>query len=79
VFFDRVMEFSKVQQLPAALVMGTVVAHEIGHVLLGNPGHSSEGLMRAAWRTGDWQRAATGPLLFSKHESDTMHATISSC
>ena len=78
-FFDQVIEFSRVQQLPPALVMGTVVAHEIGHVLLRNRGHSSEALMRASWSADDWQRATTGSLLFSKQESDTMRATVASC
>ena len=34
-FFDQAIEFSRVHQTAAALVMGTVVAHEIGHLLLG--------------------------------------------
>lgn len=78
-FFDQVMEFSKVHQTAAALVMGTVVAHEIGHLLLNDRGHSDEGLMRASWSADDWQRASSGFLLFSKREHETMHATVSAC
>jgi hypothetical protein len=78
-FFDQAMEFSRVQQTAPALVMGTVVAHEIGHLLLGHRGHSSEGLMRASWSADDWQRASSGSLLFSRRESETMRATISPC
>jgi hypothetical protein len=78
-FFDQTIEFSRVQQLPPALVMGTVVAHEIGHLLLRDRGHSAEGLMRASWSGGDWQRASSGFLLLSQRESETMRATISSC
>ncbi len=78
-FFDQAIEFSRVHQAAAALVMGTVVAHEIGHLLLGKRGHTSEGLMRASWSVDDWQRASSGILLFSQRESQTMRATISSC
>src|SRR5262245_13878823 len=78
-FFDQAIEFSRVQPLAPALVMGTVVAHEIGHLLLRNRGHTSEGLMRASWSADDWQRASAGSLLFSRPESETMRATISSC
>ena len=78
-FFDEAIEFSRVHQTAAALVMGTVVAHEIGHLLLGKRGHTSEGLMRASWSADDWQRASSGILLFSQRESQMMRATISSC
>jgi len=79
VFFDRVAEFSSTQQMAPALVLGTVAAHEIGHLLLENRGHSSEGLMRASWTAADWQRAASGFLLFSQREAERMRATLSSC
>jgi hypothetical protein len=78
-FFDQAIEFSRVHQTAAALVMGTVVAHEIGHLLLKNRGHTSEGLMRAPWSAGDWERASSGILLFSQPESETMRATVGSC
>ena len=78
-FFDQAIEFSRVHQTAPTLVVGTVVAHEIGHLLLGNRSHTSEGLMRASWSTDDWQRASSGFLLFSQRESETIRATVSSC
>jgi hypothetical protein len=33
-------------------LFGYVIAHELGHLLLG-PGHSSNGIMRAPWNSGD--------------------------
>ena len=35
-----------------SVVLGFVVAHELGHLLLG-PGHTREGLMQAVWRQGE--------------------------
>jgi hypothetical protein len=77
-FFDQVMGMARVQRVASALVFGTAVAHEIGHVLLGR-GHSNEGLMRASWKADDWQRATMGLLLFSPPEGQTMRSAISSC
>jgi hypothetical protein len=67
------------KRVTPALVLGTVAAHEIGHVLLGGRDHSAEGLMRAALKSDDWQRAASGFLLFSPAEREAMRQTISSC
>ncbi|MEO8678861.1 MAG: hypothetical protein ABI665_07435 [Vicinamibacterales bacterium] len=79
VFHDRVIEFSNMQRMDPALVLGTVIAHEIGHVLLRRPGHSAEGMMRARWTPSDWERASLGFLLFSPPDAEIMRATISSC
>jgi hypothetical protein len=79
VFQDQIFEFSQARQLDTALVMGTVVAHEVGHFLLRQRGHSADGLMRASWDSNDWQRAAVGFLLFSSHDVATIRSTISSC
>jgi hypothetical protein len=78
-FVDQALEFSKVQQTAPALVIGTVAAHEIGHLLLGDHSHSSEGMMRASWTADDWRRASSGSLLFSQRESETMRAALSAC
>ena len=45
-------------------VMGCVMAHEIGHLLLG-PGHVPAGIMRAEWDTGDLEAIRKGWLVFS--------------
>ena len=79
VFHDQVAGFSNVRQLDAGLVLGTVIAHEVGHLLLRQRGHSAEGLMRASWDSGDWQRAVMGFLLFSSDDGATIRSTISSC
>ena len=35
VFHDRVADFASVQRIDPALVMGTVIAHEVGHLCCG--------------------------------------------
>ena len=79
VFFDQVVEFAEARRADLGVVMGTVAAHEIGHLLLRHSGHAAEGLMRTPWRLADWRRATLGLLLFSPSEATTMQTTISSC
>lgn len=78
-FNDQVAEFSSSRRIPSALAMGTVIAHEIGHVLLLRKGHSPEGLMRAVLNGGDWERAAMGILLFVPDDAAIIRANTSSC
>jgi hypothetical protein len=78
-FFDQVSTYSSIMRLDTALVLGTVVAHEIGHLLLRGNGHAGEGLMRATWKPDDWDRAASGFLVFSPRERETVHWRLAGC
>jgi hypothetical protein len=66
----------------AGVLLGFVMAHELGHVLLG-AGHTPDGVMQAAWgemyalrqrwlssptnvRTGSGWRSMHGPRLYGK-------------
>jgi hypothetical protein len=50
------------------LLMAYAVAHEVGHCLLG-PGHSSTGLMRAAWNRKDAEEMSRLSLHLTKQEA----------
>ena len=78
-FNDQVAEFSGSRRIRSALAMGTVIAHEIGHVLLQRMGHSDEGLMRAVLNAGDWERAAMGLLLFAPDDAAIIRANTAIC
>jgi hypothetical protein len=79
VFNDEVVGFSRVQRIRPGLAMGTVIAHEVGHVLLRKKGHSPKGLMRKLLGVDDWDRAATGLLWFSPDDAAIIRANTSSC
>jgi hypothetical protein len=77
VFYDRVQKVMDRHYAAASLaraqsgrwaILGHVLAHEIGHVLLGTDRHSPGGLMRAAWDHKYLDRMATAPLLFTPNE-----------
>jgi hypothetical protein len=70
VFYDRVRNLSlRYEQHRRGGILGHVVAHEIGHLLLPYGTHSGTGLMRADWSHDDLEHAAHGTLLFSPEEA----------
>jgi hypothetical protein len=55
-------------------ILGHVMAHEIGHLLLESAEHSDSGIMRAVWRANDLEAAGHGDLLFTPPESEHIGA-----
>jgi hypothetical protein len=47
IYHDRVEAFARRYALNVGVLLGKVMAHEIGHLLLPGQGHSDEGIMRA--------------------------------
>jgi hypothetical protein len=58
-------------------IMGAVMAHEIGHLLLHSNSHSNEGVMRADFRETDLIRAVQRQLIFTPEERDTIQRNLS--
>jgi hypothetical protein len=59
----------------ASVILGYVMAHEVGHLLLG-PGHQPTGIMGARWNRDDLQRAACGQLCFSREQAELLRAAV---
>jgi hypothetical protein len=57
-----------------ALVLGCVIAHELGHLLLGTHEHSIAGIMQAHWGVKQIQLALMSRLYFLPQEARSMHA-----
>ena len=49
IFYDRIVRVALSQDTPVDRGLGHVLAHEIGHLLIGVNSHSGDGLMRADW------------------------------
>jgi hypothetical protein len=65
IFMDRIQSLH--QQSPRisfTQLLGAVMAHELGHLLLGEHSHSSEGLMQAHWSSEQLKKLGMGNLLF---------------
>lgn len=64
VFQDRVATKAKAHDLAVAALLGSVMAHEAGHLLLGRNSHSSYGLMSSDWTRAELQKIGEGALIF---------------
>ncbi len=64
VFYRRVEDEAVRYSVSVAFVLACAMAHELGHVLMPERGHSRDGLMRACLNGDDFQRADRGQLRF---------------
>ena len=65
IFYHRVEELSARRHTSRALLLGHLIAHEIGHLLLGSNSHSRSGIMHVPWNRSQVERASLGTLLRS--------------
>ena len=69
VFYDRLNELHRDWSIELPELLGNVMAHEIGHLLLGFHAHSLTGIMRPVWSSSELWQAQRGALLFSPQQS----------
>lgn len=69
VFYDRINELHRDWDIALPELLGHVMAHEIGHLLLGFNAHSATGIMCPIWKDEQLSRAGRGELLFSGEQS----------
>ena len=77
VFYRRVEAEAARYAVSVALVLACALAHELGHVLMPERGHSKGGLMRACWGRDDFHRANQGQLRFSADEAARIRTGLS--
>jgi hypothetical protein len=77
VFYDSVQRVGEERKLGHAL-LGDVLAHEIGHLLLGSNSHSVSGIMSAHWYGGELRRISEGTMLFTPSQSRTLRDRLES-
>lgn len=56
------------------VILGSAMAHEIGHLLLGPRGHSLTGIMKAQWKRTHLEQAMKGRLVFSADQATQMRS-----
>ena len=76
VFFDRIEEANPDLGTSVSQLLGTVAAHELGHLLLGSHAHSRWGIMEPAWKEESLREIGMGTLLFSREQSTVMKMRI---
>jgi hypothetical protein len=72
IYADRVDALAAEAGIDGGVLLGRAIAHEIGHLLLGAPGHGRQGLMRALWLTEELRRGRPTDWMFSDDEGGLM-------
>lgn len=57
-------------------ILAHVLAHEIGHILQGTDWHADTGVMKANWRSADYESMQRGPLAFTTDDVQLIHRGI---
>ena len=74
-FFGRIRTFAYDRDLLVGILLGHVIAHEVGHVLLRN-GHAPKGLMRADWVESELLQARLGRLGFTAIQGSRIRSRL---
>jgi len=74
VYYDYAVRRAKSDdaEFEIPIILGCVIAHELGHLLLGSNGHSGTGIMRPRWEPSQVQQLRMGTLLFTTEQSKQM-------
>ena len=78
VFYERVAEAHHEWGADVATLLGTVAAHELGHLLLGTRAHSHAGIMTPVWESESLRQIGMGGLRFTHEQSSLMKARLGS-
>jgi hypothetical protein len=68
IFFDNAQRMSEAAHVSVGDMLGHVIAHELGHLLLGRDAHSQIGIMRPHWAKEELKSLAMGKLLFTNEQ-----------
>lgn len=80
VFYEHAVRRAKSDdaEFEIPLILGGVIAHELGHLLLGSNRHSHIGIMQPRWTPSQVRQLTKGMLLFTTEESQLMRARAES-
>ena len=77
IFFDRVQRVhDQDRNVSIAALLGSVFAHEIGHLLLGEHSHSRDGLMVGQWHLDQLSKIGKGNLFFDSKDAHRLRARV---
>jgi hypothetical protein len=76
VFYSGIERLAMHSSENTAEVLGHVMAHELGHLLLGQKSHSRTGIMQARWGEPQLCQMRMGVLRFEKSQAEAMHARL---
>lgn len=72
VYYDRTLREANSIGLAPHVMLGHTMAHEVGHLLLGQQSHSSSGIMSPNWREKEVNLAKKGRFVFTGQQAESM-------
>jgi len=76
VYYDYAVRLAltEYREFDTRRVLGCVIAHELGHLLLGPNSHTRAGIMQSPWKREQVRQAMMGTLLFTAEQAKLMQA-----
>jgi hypothetical protein len=74
--YGRIHNLGQLIQLEVSQLLGHVMAHEIGHLLLPYGSHAASGIMKAGWDTQQTRLASTHSLTFEPSQAALIRARL---
>ena len=74
IFFKQVQDFARTYRVDVSAILGYVIAHEVGHLLLPGYGHAPTGVMRADWDNPLARDVVKGSLTFTEAQAARIRA-----
>jgi len=75
IFYDRVEMLERDRDY-TGIILGHVIAHELGHVLEAEDTHAENGIMRTRWDERDFQAMLLRELYFSESDVKAIHSHL---
>ena len=77
-YYDRIDASAQKYRTDVAAMLGHVMAHELGHILLARGSHSSAGLMSARWGRFEMDLVAASLLMFTNEQAGSIRDALRS-
>lgn len=77
IFYPRIRAYSSDLGMHASQLLGYVMAHELGHLLLPYGAHAAAGVMRPEWDRAQVRNAAEGLLTFTPDQAALIRDRLS--
>lgn len=75
-YSDRLAPVLQQERNLAAAILGHILAHEIGHVLLRHNNHATEGVMKQSWCDAEVRAMRVRPLRFTDYQAAQIHESL---
>lgn len=75
-FYNRIEASSQHYGTDVAKILGSVIAHELGHLLLARGAHAAAGIMKATWDSRDMVLIASSLLGFTNEQARLIRSRV---